>query len=232
MSRSGPPLPPEAEALLAREREIAPLPPSVRERVMVRARASLRSGAVAAPMQAPMQAPMIARAPTRSRWAITAGVLCVASAAMGAAAYEIRVHWPTAPLVAPPPPAPPKVFAPAATPAAAPPVAEPSPPETEHLAPAPRAAKQPVSIDELRLLRQARAAVAAQDFGGALPPLVEHARRFRDGRLAEEREALRVKALAGLGHTDEARRAAGQFEARFPRSVLLPAVKHMANPER
>jgi hypothetical protein len=226
MSRSGPPLPPETEALLAREREIAPLPPSVRERVMARARASLRSRSVAPPM--------ILRAPTRSRWAIAAGLLCVASAAMGAAAYEIRVHWPTAPRVAPSPPARPKVVVPASPPPAVPAVEEPAPPapETEHLAPAPRAAKQPVPIDELRLLRRARAAVAARDFGGALPPLVEHARRFKDGRLAEEREALRVKALAGLGHADEARRAAGQFEARFPRSVLLPAVKRMANPER
>jgi hypothetical protein len=38
---------------------------------------------------------------------------------------------------------------------------------------------------------------------------------------------LRVKALAGLGRTDEARRAARAFRARFPRSVLLPAVSQM-----
>jgi hypothetical protein len=38
---------------------------------------------------------------------------------------------------------------------------------------------------------------------------------------------LRVKALAGLGRTDEAWRAAGAFEERFPRSVLLPAVSRM-----
>jgi hypothetical protein len=81
--------------------------------------------------------------------------------------------------------------------------------------------------EELRLLRQARAAVGREDFAAALAPLAELSRRFRDGRLAEEREALRVKALAGLGRTDEARRAAAAFEARFPRSVLLPAVSRM-----
>jgi hypothetical protein len=81
--------------------------------------------------------------------------------------------------------------------------------------------------EELRLLRQARAAVSRADYAGAMPPIAEHARRFRDGRLAEEREALRVKALAGLGRTDEARRAAAAFEERFPRSVLLPAVNRM-----
>jgi len=73
----------------------------------------------------------------------------------------------------------------------------------------------------------ARSAVARQDFGAALGLLTEHARRFKEGRLAEEREALRVRALAGLGRTEEARRAAGQFQARFPRSVLLPAVRQM-----
>jgi hypothetical protein len=45
--------------------------------------------------------------------------------------------------------------------------------------------------------------------------------------LVEEREALRVKALSGLGRTEEARRAADSFEARFPRSVLLPSVSKM-----
>jgi hypothetical protein len=60
-----------------------------------------------------------------------------------------------------------------------------------------------------------------------LPPIVEHARRFKNGRLAEEREALRVKALVGLGRTHDARRAAAAFEARFPNSVLLPAVNQM-----
>ena len=219
MNRSGPPPSPEIEALLAREREPAPLPPSVRERVTARARASLRSG-VATP------APVSGRAPTRVRWAIAAGLLCVGSVAMGAAAYEIRLHWGAPPPVSPTPPARPKVVAPP------PPQPAPPPGEMEPPAPATRAAKPTVSIDELRLLRQARAAVAEQDFAGALPPLLDHARRFRDGRLAEEREALRVKALAGLGHRDEARRAAGQFEARFPRSVLLPAVKRMANPAR
>ena len=44
----------------------------------------------------------------------------------------------------------------------------------------------------------------------------------------EEREALHVKALAGLGRRDEARRAAAAFEDRFPRSVLLPAVRQIS----
>ena len=77
---------------------------------------------------------------------------------------------------------------------------------------------------ELRLLEQARAAVAREDFVLALQLLVENTRRFRTGRLMEEREALRVKSLAGLGRRAAARRAAAEFEANFPRSPLLPIV--------
>jgi hypothetical protein len=80
---------------------------------------------------------------------------------------------------------------------------------------------------ELRLLRRARAAVERGDYGAALSSITEHTNHFKSGRLAEEREALRVKSLAGLGRTNDARRAAAAFRARFPRSVLLPAVNQM-----
>jgi hypothetical protein len=45
--------------------------------------------------------------------------------------------------------------------------------------------------------------------------------------LAEERDALRIRALVGAGRTPEARRAAAAFANRFPRSVLLPRLKEM-----
>jgi hypothetical protein len=80
---------------------------------------------------------------------------------------------------------------------------------------------------ELRLLRQARAAVGRQDFAAALAGIATHARLFRNGRLAEEREALRVIALAGLGRTEDARRAAASFRTHFPHSVLLPAISQV-----
>jgi hypothetical protein len=81
---------------------------------------------------------------------------------------------------------------------------------------------------ELRLLGRARAAVARADFAAALSSIVEHARRFSNGHLAEEREALRVGALIGLGRDEEARRAATAFRARFPHSVLVAAVDQMS----
>jgi hypothetical protein len=78
---------------------------------------------------------------------------------------------------------------------------------------------------ELELLQRAQAAYAGRDFLGALVVISEHSRRFAGGRLAEEREALRVRSLAGSGHSDEARRAAEAFGERFPRSVLLPRLQ-------
>jgi len=85
------------------------------------------------------------------------------------------------------------------------------------------------SLDELLLLQGARAAVAASDFTTARDALQEHARRFPSGQLAEEREALRVKTLIGLGKPQEARQAARAFEARFPDSVLGPAVSNLTH---
>jgi len=85
------------------------------------------------------------------------------------------------------------------------------------------------SPDELLLLQGARAAVAASDFATARTALQEHARRFPSGQLTEEREALRVKTLIGLGRPQEARQAARAFEARFPGSVLGPAVSSLTH---
>jgi hypothetical protein len=83
--------------------------------------------------------------------------------------------------------------------------------------------------EELRVLEPARVAVARGEFAKAMRPIAEHARRFKEGRLAEEREALRVKALAGLGRSEEARRAAAAFASRFPRSPLLPVVGQISS---
>ncbi|MEO6599197.1 MAG: hypothetical protein ABIQ16_04940 [Polyangiaceae bacterium] len=78
---------------------------------------------------------------------------------------------------------------------------------------------------ELELLQRAHTAYSAQDFGTALALVSEQARRFPNGTLAEEREALRVRSLAGAGREAEARRAATGFTDHFPRSVLLPQIQ-------
>jgi hypothetical protein len=83
---------------------------------------------------------------------------------------------------------------------------------------------------ELKVLQPARAAVARNDFSSALAAIAEHERRFPDGQLAEEREALRVQALLGLQRTEEASRAAAAFRERFPGSVLLSRMRKSLHP--
>ena len=85
---------------------------------------------------------------------------------------------------------------------------------------------------ELQLLRDARQDVTRGDFARALAVIAEHVRRFRNGGLVEEREALRVKSLAGLGRHEEAHRAAAQFHARFPHSVFLSTFERMNEADR
>jgi hypothetical protein len=208
-------LSPDVRLLLERERQIAVLPAAARARALSRARSALAAGV------ATRQWP--SRAPSAFRWAAAAGLAFVATVAAGAVAYSLGLH-----------------ARPAAPPAAAPPPREESraahwnagdEPFRELLArPVPRTPPARAGARarvELRLLEQARAAVDREDFALAMQLLEDHARRFKNGRLVEEREALRVKALASLGRRSDARRAAAQFEARFPRSPLLPAVAEM-----
>jgi hypothetical protein len=75
---------------------------------------------------------------------------------------------------------------------------------------------------ELALIQKAQAAYADGDLPNALQLLAEHGRRFPNGRLAEEREALRVRSLAGCGRSADARHALQAFADRYPHSVLLP----------
>lgn len=238
--RGGPPLPPELRELLDRERAIQPISAAQRARAVARAQASLGASAAAMATRS--------ATPARPRWVAAAAATLVLGVAVGAAAYGARARWrskndPThdsrrdpkstidlgkAPKIQPTAdPTAPSMAAPVAPEAPAPEViAAVGQPAPSAVAPGP----SPVvaAHEELRLLRQARDAVARGDFAGALSPIAEHTRRFKNGRLAEEREALRVRALASLGRTNEARRAAAAFRARFPRSVLSPAVGQMS----
>jgi hypothetical protein len=204
----------QVEALRAVEREVPPLPPATRARAIARARAAVLAGGVRTHSRS------VASSGLRSAVAVV--LICFAGAAVGAVAYEVRVRLgaarelPPAPIAVPWVPPVSQTAAPAAI--YVPPVASDVPPPR-------RPGRGGVVRAELALLQQAREAVAGSDYAAALPPLAEHLRRFKDGRFAEEREALRVTALAGLGRTDDAHRAAAAFRARFPRSVLLPVVR-------
>lgn len=231
MKHRGPELDPEIEALLRPHRIQRQVPPALRARVLARARATLAGEAIA-PASAPPPAP-VSIAPGRRllRIAVVASI-AIAGAAVGAVAglhgRSLRV-----PEVAPPESAP-QVEAPIGevgarpnTPPAT--VKEPAAPaRTSH---AMRAApKSDPFTAELELLQRAQAAYTRRDLSIALAVIAEHARRFPNGHLAEQREALRVRSLAGAGRADEAHRAAAAFAARFPRSVLLPRVEEESGP--
>jgi hypothetical protein len=211
---SPPKLSSDVRLLLEREQQIAVLPAAARARALSRARAALAAGVATRLWPS--------RAPSAFRWAAAAGLACVATVGAGAVAYSHGHRArPTAPPVVAPAPAESRA---SHWSAGDEPfrdlLARPVLPETS-----PRSGA--AARVELHLLEKARAAVAQEDYALAMQLLAEHGRRFKRGRLVEEREALRVKALAGLGRRGDARRAAVQFEARFPRSPLLPAVTGM-----
>lgn len=78
---------------------------------------------------------------------------------------------------------------------------------------------------ERDLLEAARTALGRGEPAAALRHLGLHIARHPDGRLAEEREALRVQALAAAGDRARARAAAAAFERRFPASLFRTAVR-------
>jgi hypothetical protein len=87
-------------------------------------------------------------------------------------------------------------------------------------------------LEELRLLERAQKLVMREDFTAVLTLTAEHERRYPKGRFCEEREALRLRALIGLGRGREARQAVAQFRTEYPRSVLLPKLDDLLPPPR
>jgi hypothetical protein len=207
----------DLESLLERGRIVRPVSDVSRARCLIRARTSV--GATAG--SDPGLTAVIRGHPMRHALAACVALNLVAAAALAAlrgwtphtrrsASAESTVRPSDTSRLEAPPVSAEIVEAPA-------PIAGP-PRRSRFLAPNPRN----VYADELDLLQRAQAAFVGRGFADALALLVEHARRFPDGRLAEEREALRIRSLTGCGRADEARRAAAAFAARFPRSVLLP----------
>jgi hypothetical protein len=81
----------------------------------------------------------------------------------------------------------------------------------------PKAAAAPARAEESRILRAARHALSS-DPSRALALTREHAQRFPEGMLDQEREFLAIEALARLGRPGEAMAQAQKFSSRFPAS--------------
>ncbi|HEX4460371.1 MAG TPA: hypothetical protein VIA18_20480 [Polyangia bacterium] len=77
--------------------------------------------------------------------------------------------------------------------------------------------------DERALLEKARTALAGGDGDAALAAVNRHAKLFPSGLLAEERDALRVRAMAARG--DDVQAQLDDFQSRYPLSLFLPSVR-------
>jgi len=234
----------ELEPYFAAERELVRAPDELRDRVMSRAWASLQSNSQLPSIQGSSR-------PRRVKLGITAAAAVMLSA-MCALAFFAGYHaksgnpvTPTKGLTVAPPltvqqlPAPSIVVA--IVPVAPTPVhsasAEPTPAVTHPDKGNPvGTAKAAIDIEtytkELQVLQPARQAVTRGDFTTALSAIGEHQSQFPSGKLAEEREALRIKALLGLGRIGEAQRSGATFRARFPHSALLKRIDEMLGKQR
>ena len=83
---------------------------------------------------------------------------------------------------------------------------------------------------EQPLLDIARAAIMSGRSQAALDALGRHERAFPTGGLAEERDALRVQALAQAQDVAGATARAQSFRKRFPKSIFLPSVDAASPP--
>jgi len=79
---------------------------------------------------------------------------------------------------------------------------------------------------ELALVNEAQR-VLASDPKRALALAEEHAKRFPDGALAQEREVVAISALLALGRRDAAVSRGAKFAATWPRSAHLVRISAM-----
>ena len=235
MMRSLDPNPPEVEALLAAERRLVLEPDDLCDRAVERARAALPRKPHARPAS---RVPRLRR--SRIGLPVAAAVLLFAAcAAAFLAGYQIKTEELTEPTARQP-------LTPHAPIPAAPAALSTRPPETDpgpllrgarsgRVGPAATrksATDGEADVTELQVLRPAQQAVSRGDFASALAAIADHQRRFPSGQLAEEREALRVKALLGLGRRAEAQRAGATFRQRFSHSALLERIDEMVETPR
>lgn len=97
----------------------------------------------------------------------------------------------------------------------------------QQLAPADSATSGPGPglAEQLALLETARTALRQHDAAAALRALQEHAAKFPKSLLAEEREALTIRALLMSNRVPEAQSRLARFEQTYPGSLLLPTLR-------
>jgi len=235
------PLPDDIARLLAREKGAYPVDPDAQRAVLSRVERAIAlwgglggGGGPAAPPGSPGPGSVAAGVAKKSvvgKMIAVALVAFVGGGVTGGAFVKTTTRLPAITPVA--------AIAPAASspasaqapeplaPVAASPNAEPSsPPARASTAPKTTAAASTHGdlVREREVLDVARAAIAHGQPQDAIAAMQEHARRWPNGALAEEREVVLIQALVAAGRGPEARARAARFYRTFPRSLLAPAV--------
>lgn len=148
----------------------------------------------------------------------------------GAAPQQQQAQPPSTPSVAPRaqphPPAQPAAVVPPQPPTQSP---QPPPSKPTRVVP-PDTPPTSDLTEETRLLARARALVRAGSPGDALAPLREHARRFPEGQLTEDRLVLQAQALCESGDNKAGLKKATALRKAFPGSSHLPRVSRICSP--
>lgn len=200
------------------------------------------SADVAAGVPAPFDLPWSAVPSTLGAFSLTAVGLSVGTTAVLIAAgvwFVVSTPAPSPPAPSPPTPSPAVMSSSTSGPRPAPPPTPPqqpppvrgvpptAPPPLTQPPPSPPPSPSPepgTLIEELRLLRKAQVHLKKEQLKDALSVLEEHARRFPEGQVAEERQALQAITLCKLGRP-EGREAAKAFLQAHPASPQAPRVK-------
>jgi hypothetical protein len=239
-----PPLSKFARELLARERGRSE-DEAIKSRALDRARAALNADRPSGygVRQVLTELPKGKRA----RLLRTLPLIAAVTAAAGLAAAGVNLFYSPAPEPAEgswakvPPPSPPSPPSPQSPRVAVGGALVPAPPTDDapterppesraaRTATGPTDAARPLKVDqyatELHLLEPARSNISRGDYAAALTAIAQHRREFPNGQLSQEREALRVRALWGLGQKPSAMAAARAFRKRYPHSSLLSWMK-------
>jgi hypothetical protein len=223
----------EARALAAQAAVVQAAPAGARERVLERLEGLVGppGGGGGSSQAAPGLSSRPSRAPTAT--AVQRFLPLAASFLLGgvAGALAMRAASPAAPArvvreelthaAAPPPLASVAGGAPAASAAQAAVAAPADPPRAP---PVSTVTRSPLAA-ERALLDAARSAMEREDGAATLAATALHERRFPNGILVQEREALAVRALLLLGRKADAAARVARFRALFPDSVLLPTLE-------
>jgi hypothetical protein len=232
-----PPMSEELQKLVRPEQGFPPLPPGMEAKLWAgiasQMPAALSHAAASAPHAAhgvsPLGRALLAKWPLGVAFAVGAGAGAGVHATYAKPAVIVQTVE-REPAEAPAPP--PTPVAPAAAVPVEPihhrPMKVPSTPASVKLTPPPPPAplaEDPSLAAERSLIEMGRTALSRGKNQDAYRTMLEHEKQFPNGKLAEERDVVRIQELVAMGQLEAARVLAQSFYVEHPNSLLRPAVE-------